>query len=62
MPTVVNPKLDPTNPAATPVVTTGPKNTIVLEIDNLLLGWPTYVIDYTPDQPGPVVSNIGPFS
>ncbi|KAF9231985.1 hypothetical protein BU15DRAFT_81771 [Melanogaster broomeanus] len=30
-------------------------NTMVLEVDNLLSGWPTYVIDFTPDQPGPIV-------
>ncbi|KAG2124046.1 hypothetical protein DEU56DRAFT_828422 [Suillus clintonianus] len=29
-------------------------NTIVIEIDNLLIGWPTYTIDFTPERPGPV--------
>lgn len=32
-----------------------PKNIMVL-VDNLLLGLPAYVIDYTPDEPGPIVS------
>ncbi|KAG6379343.1 hypothetical protein JVT61DRAFT_11803 [Boletus reticuloceps] len=29
-------------------------NTIVLEVDNLLADWPTYVIKLTPDHPGPL--------
>ncbi|KAG0705117.1 hypothetical protein DFH29DRAFT_997159 [Suillus ampliporus] len=29
-------------------------NTIVIEIDNLLIGWPTYTINFTPEHPGPV--------
>jgi len=31
-------------------------NTIVIEVDNLLIGWPTYTIDFTPAHPGPLVS------
>jgi hypothetical protein len=31
-------------------------NTIVIEIDNLLIGWPTYTIHFEPECPGPVVS------
>jgi hypothetical protein len=30
-------------------------NIVVLEIDNLLSGWPTYTLDFTPDHPGPLV-------
>ncbi|KAG2123886.1 hypothetical protein BD769DRAFT_1669702 [Suillus cothurnatus] len=29
-------------------------NIVVLEIDNLLSGWPTYTLDFTPDHPGPL--------
>ncbi|KAG0692238.1 hypothetical protein DFH29DRAFT_1009026 [Suillus ampliporus] len=29
-------------------------NIIVLEIDNLLSGWPTYILDFTPERPGPL--------
>ncbi|KIK84608.1 hypothetical protein PAXRUDRAFT_152873 [Paxillus rubicundulus Ve08.2h10] len=31
-------------------------NTVVLEVDNLLVGWPAYVINYTPSHPGPIKS------
>ncbi|KAG2099273.1 uncharacterized protein F5147DRAFT_655871 [Suillus discolor] len=27
-------------------------NVVVLEIDNLLAGWPTYTLDFTPERPG----------
>ncbi|KIK76547.1 hypothetical protein PAXRUDRAFT_18125 [Paxillus rubicundulus Ve08.2h10] len=37
-----------------PTIIEASNNTIVLEVDNLLTGWPSYVIDYTPTQPGPV--------
>jgi hypothetical protein len=30
-------------------------NVVVVEVDNLLVNWPTYVFDFTPDQPGPIV-------
>jgi hypothetical protein len=30
-------------------------NVVILEIDNLLSGWPTYVLDFTPERPGPLV-------
>lgn len=56
MPTIVNPKLDFASLEARPSIMLAPKNTMVLEVDNLLSGWPTHVIDYTPDEPGPIVS------
>jgi hypothetical protein len=31
-------------------------NIVVVEIDNLLSGWPTYMIDLTLQRPGPLVS------
>lgn len=31
-------------------------NVVVMEVDNLLAGWPTYTIDFTPERPGPLVS------
>ncbi|KIK97809.1 hypothetical protein PAXRUDRAFT_9953 [Paxillus rubicundulus Ve08.2h10] len=34
-----------------PVIIKASNNTIVIEVDNLLTGWPSYVIDYTPTQP-----------
>ncbi|KAF9222267.1 hypothetical protein BS17DRAFT_767910 [Gyrodon lividus] len=37
-----------------PTVIKASENTIVLEVSNLLTGWPSYVIDYTPTQPGPI--------
>jgi hypothetical protein len=30
-------------------------NVIVMDIENLLTGWPTYEIDFTPENPGPLV-------
>jgi len=30
-------------------------NVIVMDIENLLTGWPTYKIDFTPENPGPLV-------
>jgi hypothetical protein len=30
-------------------------NVIVMEVDNLLVGWPAYEIKFTPHKPGPVV-------
>lgn len=30
-------------------------NVVVLEIDNMLSGWPTYTLDFTPEHPGPLV-------
>ncbi|KAG1730741.1 hypothetical protein EDB19DRAFT_1912780 [Suillus lakei] len=29
-------------------------NVVVIEIDNLLVGWPTYTLDFTPEHPGPL--------
>ncbi|KAG1780068.1 hypothetical protein EV702DRAFT_1194834 [Suillus placidus] len=29
-------------------------NVLVLEVENLLDGWPTYEINFTPDKPGPL--------
>ncbi|KAG1767896.1 hypothetical protein EV702DRAFT_1050227 [Suillus placidus] len=29
-------------------------NVVVPEIDNLLSGWPTYILDFTPEHPGPL--------
>ncbi|KAG2739217.1 hypothetical protein P692DRAFT_20756962 [Suillus brevipes Sb2] len=29
-------------------------NVIIMEIDNILAGWPTYEIKFTPQKPGPV--------
>ncbi|KAG1779361.1 hypothetical protein EV702DRAFT_1043810 [Suillus placidus] len=29
-------------------------NILVLEVDNLLNGWPTYKINFTPEKPGPL--------
>ncbi|KAG2123250.1 hypothetical protein DEU56DRAFT_917559 [Suillus clintonianus] len=29
-------------------------NVIVMDIDNLLTGWPTYEINFTPENPGPL--------
>ncbi|KAG1789936.1 uncharacterized protein HD556DRAFT_1446513 [Suillus plorans] len=29
-------------------------NVVVMEVDNLLAGWPTYTIDFTPERPGPL--------
>jgi len=31
-------------------------NVVILEVDNLLSGWPTYIVDFTPKKTGPVVS------
>jgi len=30
-------------------------NVIVMDIENLLTGWPTYEINFTPKNPGPLV-------
>ncbi|KIK78131.1 hypothetical protein PAXRUDRAFT_17052 [Paxillus rubicundulus Ve08.2h10] len=30
------------------------KNVLILTVDNLLSGWPTYLIDFTPEQLGPI--------
>ncbi|KAG1719029.1 hypothetical protein EDB19DRAFT_2045431 [Suillus lakei] len=29
-------------------------NVVVMEVDNLLAGWPTYTISFTPERPGPL--------
>ncbi|KAG1724207.1 uncharacterized protein EDB91DRAFT_1255346 [Suillus paluster] len=29
-------------------------NMVIMEIDNLLAGWPTYTINFTPKHPGPL--------
>ncbi|KAG1745042.1 uncharacterized protein EDB91DRAFT_1080556 [Suillus paluster] len=29
-------------------------NVVVMEVDNLLAGWPTYTINFTPEHPGPL--------
>ncbi|KIK80397.1 hypothetical protein PAXRUDRAFT_158824 [Paxillus rubicundulus Ve08.2h10] len=29
-------------------------NTVILEVDNLLVGWPVCVVNYTPSHPGPI--------
>jgi hypothetical protein len=31
-------------------------NIIVMDVENLLVGWPTYEVQFTPQNPGPVVS------
>jgi hypothetical protein len=36
-------------------------NVIVMDIENLLTGWPTYEIKFTPENPGPLVFNFDPF-
>lgn len=36
-------------------------NVIVMEIENLLTGWPTYEIEFTPENPGPLVCNFDLF-
>ena len=41
-----------------PSVVLSKANVIVLEIDNLLANWPTYVINYTLQEPGPQVSIV----
>ena len=41
--------------SGSPKIPVAQNNTIVLEVDNLLVDWPTYVIKFTPDQPGPLV-------
>jgi hypothetical protein len=33
-------------------------NVMVMDIDNLLAGWPTYEVNFTPRNPGPVVSKL----
>ncbi|KIK76910.1 hypothetical protein PAXRUDRAFT_17866 [Paxillus rubicundulus Ve08.2h10] len=30
------------------------ENVLILTVDNLLTGWPTYIIDFTPEQLGPM--------
>jgi hypothetical protein len=35
-------------------------NVLTLEVDNILNGWPTYIIHFTPEQPGPLVSVSNP--
>ncbi|KAG1755278.1 uncharacterized protein EDB91DRAFT_1077253 [Suillus paluster] len=30
-------------------------NVVIMEIDNLLAGWPTYTINFTPEHPGPLL-------
>jgi len=39
---------------ASPMVPVSKNNVVVVEVDNLLVNWPTYVFDLTPDQPGPL--------
>ncbi|KAF8834604.1 hypothetical protein BDN67DRAFT_985197 [Paxillus ammoniavirescens] len=34
------------------------ENVLILTVDNLLTSWPTYIIDFTPEQPGPMVRSI----
>ncbi|KAG2119487.1 uncharacterized protein F5147DRAFT_647441 [Suillus discolor] len=29
-------------------------NVVMLEVDNMLSGWPTYTLDFTPERPGPL--------
>jgi hypothetical protein len=41
--------------SGSPKIPVTQNNTIILEVDNLLIDWPTYVIKFTPDQPGPLV-------
>lgn len=31
------------------------ENVIVLEVDNILQGWPSYLINFTPESTGPHV-------
>jgi hypothetical protein len=33
-------------------------NVLVMEVENLLNGWPTYKINFTPEKPGPLVCNF----
>ncbi|KAG1733702.1 hypothetical protein EDB19DRAFT_1911420 [Suillus lakei] len=33
-------------------------NVIVMDIDNLLTGWPTYEINFTPENPGPLAHPV----
>ncbi|KAL4066013.1 hypothetical protein J3A83DRAFT_4375289 [Scleroderma citrinum] len=35
-----------------PILTT--ENIVILKVDNLLSGWPTYLVDFTPKKTGPV--------
>ncbi|KAF8129185.1 hypothetical protein EV363DRAFT_1451216 [Boletus edulis] len=41
-------------PPGSPMIPVAKNNTIILEVDNLLINWPTYVINFTPDEPGPI--------
>ncbi|KIK71965.1 hypothetical protein PAXRUDRAFT_22573 [Paxillus rubicundulus Ve08.2h10] len=34
------------------------KNVLILTVDNLLSGWPMYLIDFTPEQLGPMVRHF----
>jgi hypothetical protein len=36
-------------------------NVVVMDIENLLTGWPTYEIEFTPENPGPLVCNLDLF-
>jgi hypothetical protein len=36
-------------------------NVIVMDIENLLTGWPTYEIKFMPKNPGPLVSDLNLF-
>lgn len=36
-------------------------NVLVLEVDNILRGWPTYVVNVIPDHPGPLVRGLSIF-
>ncbi|KAG6379030.1 hypothetical protein JVT61DRAFT_11456 [Boletus reticuloceps] len=42
-------------PPDSPMIPVAKNNTIILEVDNLLINWPTYVINFTPDEPGPII-------
>jgi hypothetical protein len=33
-------------------------NVVAMDVDNILIGWPTYEINFTPDTPGPLVGNL----
>jgi hypothetical protein len=33
-------------------------NIVVMDVENLLAGWPTYEINFTPQNPGSVVSEL----
>ena len=51
--TIMSPTIE--QQSGSPNITINQNNIIVLEIDNLLSNWPTYVLNYIPEQPGPLI-------